>query len=251
MSMIILVNIESCLRDWWPAGPACWFGSYPTVLASVLSYSLYRTAPSRRTSSGPRCRLPTLRCRRSGPSVARPLRAVPAHRPRHVQDPDRPTHRSWTCRAAWDQPRPHVIDAALLVAMRLVLHGGLLAGTPISPFSRIGHITNLPAIVRLQPAYPRQSRGLGSWPRPGEKCRTLFNAHINSARNGLPRAGRQLSVSLGFPMRDGGNQTFAPCFPQREIRSLIRLAKASNAKGLVSTCMPGSRCPWLSTAFSA
>ena len=36
-----------------------------------------------------------------------------------------------------------------------------------------------------------------------------------------------------------------------EIRSLIRLASVSIANGLVSTCMPGSRWPWLKTAFSA
>ncbi len=35
------------------------------------------------------------------------------------------------------------------------------------------------------------------------------------------------------------------------ISSLIRLASASIANGFVSTCIPGSRCPWLSTAFSA
>ena len=42
-----------------------------------------------------------------------------------------------------------------------------------------------------------------------------------------------------------------PALAQFEIRSLIRLASASMANGLVSTCMPGSRWPWLSTAFSA
>ena len=35
------------------------------------------------------------------------------------------------------------------------------------------------------------------------------------------------------------------------IRLLIRLARVSSAKGFVSTCMPGSRWPWLRTAFSA
>ncbi len=35
------------------------------------------------------------------------------------------------------------------------------------------------------------------------------------------------------------------------VSSLIRLASASMAKGLVSTCMPGSRWPLPTTAFSA
>ena len=35
------------------------------------------------------------------------------------------------------------------------------------------------------------------------------------------------------------------------IRSLMRLASASIAKGLVSTCMPGSKCPLPTAAFSA
>ena len=34
------------------------------------------------------------------------------------------------------------------------------------------------------------------------------------------------------------------------IISLIRLASVSIANGFVSTCISGSRCPWLSTAFS-
>ena len=35
------------------------------------------------------------------------------------------------------------------------------------------------------------------------------------------------------------------------IRSLIRVARAAMSNGLVRTCMPRSRCPWLRTAFSA
>ncbi len=36
-----------------------------------------------------------------------------------------------------------------------------------------------------------------------------------------------------------------------EMRFLIRLASASSANGLVMTCMPWSRCPLPTTAFSA
>ena len=49
----------------------------------------------------------------------------------------------------------------------------------------------------------------------------------------------------------GSCPSSAPWSRHFRIRSLMRLARASIAKGLVRTCMPGSRWPWLSTAFSA
>jgi hypothetical protein len=39
--------------------------------------------------------------------------------------------------------------------------------------------------------------------------------------------------------------------PSPAMMPRMRVAKASRAKGLVITCMPGPRWPWLSAAFSA
>ncbi len=69
----------------------------------------------------------------------------------------------------------------------------------------------------------------------------LFRARLAGANL------RGADLSVAACPHGGRAQDAAPWLS----RSSTRAASASMAKGLTSTCMPGSRWPWLSTAVSA